>query len=880
VDTQPWHARRAIEVLADQRSHAGGLTEADAQQRRLHAGPNQLPPPPRISALRILAAQFASLVVGLLAAAAILSFFLGERLEAWAIAAVLALNAGLGFAIELKARRAMEALGEAKLGWCLAWRDGVLSRLDAVMLVPGDVVELELGRMVPADVRLLSASDLQLNEAALTGESMPVAKDPGARLDPDAILADRITMAYKGTLVVSGGGRGVVTATGAATEVGRIGTLMATLVSEPTPIERRLDALGRRLVWLTLAVATIVASLGLLQGLSIGRGVETAIALAVAAVPEGLPAVVTIALAIGLRRMAVRHALVRRLPAVESLGSATVVCTDKTRTLTSGDMTLTRVWTAGHDYRLEDEGPGSRTLDPQVRQAIALAMLASGVQPAGAGLARPGDPVDAALARAADQFTVDRAASAGTFASSIPFSSERRFMAVFHRTDSGLMVSVKGAPLRVLALCRRMVTDSGETTLDHKGRVHLLRINHGLAADGLHVLAIAHGHASRAEESAITGLTFVGFIGLLDPPAAGVRETIRRLSEAGLRTIMLTGDQRATARAVARALGLLSDDRDQLDGREVLTLSETALGEAVAHARVFSRVTPETKLSIVGALQQRGEIVAMLGDGVNDAAALKKADVGVAMGIRGSDVAKQAASIVLQDDRLETVAAAVEEGRIVYDNIRKFVFYLFSCNLAEILVLLAMGLLGIPPLLPLQILWLNLVTDTFPALALALEPGEPHVMRRPPRDPGEALLSREFLGEMIAYALLITATTLAAGVIVGHGSDARFGAAVFMTLALAQVFHLGNARGAGAVVRPSRAVANPYAVLAVLMATGLQAGAMHWAPAARLLRIEPFTLEDWYVVALLALVPAVMGQTVKLLRGAVEWRPSHARSLT
>jgi Ca2+-transporting ATPase len=521
-------------------------------------------------------------------------------------------------------------------------------------------------------------------------------------------------------------------------------------------------------------------------------------------------------------------------------------------------MTVVRVWTAGRDYRLGDriEPPPDQAL----RAALEVAALASRRQAErtdeGAG-AR--DPVDAAVFAAAGHAGIDALGlhDDRPAVGLVPFSSERKLMASYHDDSGTLVACVKGAPARVLAIS--LLTDDE--------REALAAVNNQLASDGLRVLAVATGAVAAAEEWTLRDLTFVGYLGLMDPPARGVKETIVRLREAGLRTVMITGDQRLTAQAVGRELTLLSADAQVVDGRELGTLSPRELDARLATVGAFSRVTPEDKLTIVAALQARGDIVAMLGDGVNDAPALRKADVGVAMGRRGTDVAKQAAAMVLQDDRFETIAAAVEEGRVIYDNIRKFVFYLFSCNLAEIAVLLVAGLAGLPPvLLPLQILYLNLVTDTLPALALAMEPADPNVMRRPPRDPQAALLTRTFLGRVAGYAGLITAATLAAFLWALDRAPARAATIAFMALAFAQILHLGTARSRESALVPSRAVANPYAIAAVLLAAALQVVAVEIEPLRRVLRAVPLDGADWIVILIAGLVPAVIGQVVRLVR--------------
>lgn len=860
MDAPRWHAQRVDEILAALQTTATGLSDVEAARRLARYGPNRLPPPPRTPALRILLHQFRSVVVLLLIAATSVSLLLGDSIEAAAIAAVLVINAAIGFVTEFRARRAMEAILQLDVPQATVLRDGALRVIDAHALVPGDVIELKAGHQVPADARLLESTDLRVNEAALTGESLPTSNHAGDTLPEDTPLAERRNMVYSGTTVVSGVGRAVVTATGRATEVGRIGELTATVKIEPTPLERRLDALGRVLVWVALGVAALVASLGVFQGAPLNLIVQTGIALAVAAVPEALPAVATIALAVGLHRMAARNALVRRLPAVESLGSTTVICTDKTRTLTTGNMEVVRLWTEGREIALGSNA--DRAVDEHAQRVIGAALLASR-PPAASGTdeqAAGVDPVDRAIVEAAARLGIDRGRLVGNHGEggSIPFSSERKFMATFQRIDGGLVAHVKGAPDRLLEMC----------DVDGGTRRALIDVNNTLAGDGLRVLGVASGRVRAAEEGALRGLAFLGFIGLADPPAPGVKETIARLKAADLRTVMLTGDQRLTAEAIGRQLGLLQGDVRVVEGRELDKASRDALQEMVVRAGVFSRITPEHKLRIVEALQARGEIVAMLGDGVNDAPALRKADVGVAMGGRGTDVAKQAAAIVLRDDRFETIAAAVEEGRVVFDNIRKFVLYLFSCNVAEVCVLLAAGVGGLPlPLLPLQLLWLNMITDTFPALALAMEPAEADVMRRPPRKPQEAILSRPFLLRILMYGAFITASTMGAFAWGLASSQARATTMAFMTLALAQIAHLGNARSIRPVFDSRSAAANPYAIGAVALSTGLQVATMYVDPLPRLLRVTPLDANEWLVVVACALVPAVLGQALKV------WRP-------
>ena len=830
----------------------------------------------------------------LLCAAAGVALITGDTGDAVAIAFVLVINTTLGFVTEFRARRAMESLAQLEAPHAAVVRDGRVREIRSRDLVVGDVIQLEAGQFVPADARLLASSDLRTVEAALTGESLPVTKtlEP---VDEATPLADRTNMLYQATMVADGTARAIVVATGVRTEVGRIGELTAQVKEQRTPLEHRLDELGRRLVWLALAVGGVVAALAGLRGLPLAQVIETGIALAIAAVPEGLPAVATTALAVGVYRMARRQALIRRLASAETLGSVTVICTDKTGTLTAGAMSVAVIAVGDREISIEGVGYESsgtfhengKRIDPaenvQLRELLTIGMLANraSLEDRAGASAAIGDPTEAALLVAGMRAGMNRAQllAVRPQAGEVPFSSARMFMATFHQTDAGLIAHVKGAPGRVLERCVRASSATGDFALDEAARERILQCNRDLAARGLRVLAFARGRAASSDESEVKDLTFVGLAGLIDPPATGVRETVRLFREAGIRTVMLTGDQPLTAQAVARDLGLVRDADEVLDGRAIARLSEAELTARLSHVAAFGRVDPEAKLSIVRAFKRRGEIVAFLGDGVNDAPALRQADVGVAMGHRGTDVAKEAADVVLLDDRFSTIGAAVEQGRVIFDNIRKFVFYLFSCNLAEVLVLLVSALAGLPlPLLPLQILWINIVTDTFPALALAIEPADRDVMQREPRDPGATIFSPAFVRAISKYALMIAAVTLAAFWIALQGTDgvvsARAQTMSFMTLALAQAFHLGNARSQGHVLNPKQIVSNPIALGAVGLVVLLQVVAIHFRPLAEVLRTVPLGTGDWLICLSLSVVPAVVGQASRW----VAWR--FASSLT
>jgi Ca2+-transporting ATPase len=832
----------------------------------------------------VLLGQIRSVLVLLLVVAAVVAAATGDVADVVAIAAVLVLNVAIGFVTELRARRAMEALLRLEVLRARVVREGRSREVDARELVPGDVILVEAGQIVAADARLLEATELRTVEAALSGEPGSVHKSALATPAADADIADRRTMLYKTTSVVAGSARAVVVATGMSTEVGRIGELAQRVTKGRTPLERRLDALGRRLAVVAVGVAVLIAGVGAWQGVPLGRLLETAIALAVAAVPEGLPVVGTIAMAVGVRRMALRRALIRHLPVVETLGSASVICTDKTGTLTAGQMTARVLRLAEREITVTGGGfapegqflaaghPVAPEADPVLTLALRVGALANAAElHRRNGIWHPvGDPTDVAFLVLAAKAGIERERLLEEWAldRQLPFSSERMLMAAFHRRDGAIVAFVKGAPRPVLERCHHMATPAGVRVLPEAEREALLAVNRDLAARGLRVLALATGQVEAAEEPGLTNLTWVGFAGLSDPPAEGVPETIRAFRDAGIRTVMITGDHRLTAASIARELGLMGAGDQVLEGKDIDRLSDQELDLVVPGVAVFGRASPESKLRIIAAFQRRGEVVAMLGDGVNDAAALRQADIGVAMGGRGTDLAKEASDVILEDDRFPTIGVAIEEGRVILENVRKFVVYLFSCNLAEIMVLLGAGVAGYPAALaPLQILWLNLLTDTFPALALAVEPGEPGIMRKPPADPRAAILSRPALWSAVGYALLIALATLAAFAWgLRRGDTASAATLAFMTLAFAQVFHLGNARGEGPVLSPQRAFGNRYALGAAVLAVGLQLLAALLPPLSRVLRVTPLSSSDWLVVGALGLIPAVAGQAIKVVR--------------
>ena len=878
----PWHALAPEDALARLDSSPAGLDEEEAARRLALHGPNLLRPPVPLSPWRLLANQLRGVVPLLLAAAGLVSLAAGDELEASAIAAVLLLDAGIGFATEWRAHRAMHALRTLQVGRATARRGGREGAVDAASLVPGDVVVLEAGAAIAADARVLAASELRAIEAPLTGEPFPVDKAPG-RVAAAAPLAERTSMVFKGTLAAAGSGLAVVTATGRETEVGKVSELVESIREGATPLERSLDRLGRSLVGVTLVIAALVAGAGVLRGGEPWLMVQTGLALAVAAVPEGLPVVATVVLAVGLHRMARRRAIVRRLPAVETLGSMTVLCTDKTGTLTAGKMTVTKLHVAGGAVDvLNDPGraggafvAGGRPVEacqvPGLEPALAVAMLANRARLDRGGGAAEGDPTEVALLVAARKAGLVRETLLAALPeeAEVPFHSERKLMATFHRSPGGTVACVKGGPGEILARCATRLAAGGPRSLDDRGREELLAANAELAGRGLRVLALARRELDPGEkpgQAALQGLEWLGMAGIEDAPVPGVERTVAALRDAGVRVVMLTGDQRLTAAEVARRLGILGAGDEVLEGSELGALSEDELRERLPRVSAFSRLAPADKVRVVEALQGTGEVVAMLGDGINDGPALRRADIGVALGLRGTDVAKETAAVVLADDRLETVVAAVAEGRVIRDNVEKVLFYLFSCNLAEILVL-GGGLAGgfALPLAPLQILWLNLVTDVFPALALAMEPAEPGVMRAPPRRPGAQLVSRAMLVRIALSGLALAAATLGAfGWALARGAgEAEARTVAFLTLALAQLLHVWDARSAEPVLLGRRVLQNGWVWAALLGTSALQALVITVpALAARLGTVTP-SGRSLAVVAAAALLPLLGTQLVR-----------------
>ena len=783
-------------MLERQGSESAGLTEREAERRRAEHGANEIARGGGRTPLSIFVAQFDSVLIWVLVAAAALSVWAGHAVDAALIAVIVVANGVFGFVQDYRAEQSLESLRELTAPTARVRRDGEAVEREATQLVPGDVVELEGGDVVPADGRVIESTSVEVDEAALTGESLPVSKavEP---VDADAPLAERTSMVYKGTNVTRGRGAFVVTATGDDTQVGGIATELAATETTETPLQRELDQLGRTLGLGVVVLAALVVPLLLFQGTELVQTGLTAISLAVAAVPEGLPAVVTLTLALGVRRMADENALVRRLPAVEALGSVDVICTDKTGTLTEGRMRAQAAWVDDRVADLSGDGDGPSTepateadAGDRVETLFRAAALCNDAT------AEEGDPTERALVAGAETWGIDveRLRAENPRTGEIPFSSERKWMGTVHDGRA----YVKGAPEVVLEMSARVLTEDGAVDLDDSDRERIREQTRSFADDALRVLAVAYtddaGRAAADGSGAVTGdepatesgaasaeaddeasdtataddlgsdLTFVGLVGLIDPAREEVADAIAATERAGIDVKMITGDNVRTAAAIAETLGIGGADGDResavMEGKEIERLDDDELRERVEGVSVFARASPEHKVRILRALQDRGHVVAMTGDGVNDAPALKNADIGVAMGVRGTDVATQASDVVLLDDNYATIARAVRRGRAIFDNVWKFVAYLLSANVAEVAIVFIASLYGYLVLPAVQLLWINLLTDGLPALALGADPESGDVMERPPRDPDQGIVGRPMLGLIGGTGAVTTAVML------------------------------------------------------------------------------------------------------------------------
>jgi Ca2+-transporting ATPase len=891
-----WHALSADDVLARVGSRASGLASAEAGERLEAFGPNELRSGRRVGPWRIFLAQFGSLIVWILFAAALVSAVVGEAVDAVAILAIVLINGFIGFHQEYGAEKSLAALKKMTAPQAKVLRDGRVVVVPAAKVALGDILALEAGDLVAADARVLDAAALACVESALTGESEAVRKRAGCLSAGDMPLGDRANMVFMGTSVATGTGRAVVVGIGMGTELGRIAELIETGREDGTPLQKKLDAFGRVLIRITLGIVALLFGLGLLRGTEPLELFLGAVSLAVAAVPEGLPAVVTVSLALGVARMARRRALVRSLPAVETLGAATVICTDKTGTLTAGEMTVRLMHVAGRCYEVTGEGyePGGEVLvaggRPETGHAADLRALASVLLGCNnAHLVEEdgvwgvvGDPTEAALLVAALKAGGDRegleAAMPG--AAEFPFDSERKCGSRVRRMPDGrLRAFVNGAPDVLLAKCTHIYASDGVRPMGDEDRKHVVDQNAAMAGQSLRVLGSAWRDLDGPPEELTAedverDLVFVGLSGMYDPPRAEAREAVARCRAAGIRVVMITGDHPRTARAIAREIGIATDEgetgREALTGVELDAMDDDTLVRRVEGFSVYSRVTAEHKLRIIHAWKTRGAVVAMTGDGVNDAPAVKGADIGIAMGRSGTEVTKEASDMVVTDDNFASIVAAVEEGRGIYDNIRKTLQYLLAGNSGELLLMAACVVIGLPvPLLPIHLLWINLVTDGLPALCLATDPIDPEVMKRRPRPQAEAITDRGFLTSMLATGLLTAGAAFAAYFLaLPAGTDIARGHA-FTVLVFAELLRSFGVRSETRPVWRMSFFSNRSLVLVVALSMALQVLSQHNAALGRFLKMPPVSPGECLTLLAMGAIPLCVLELAKLARSGL-----------
>ena len=879
----PW-ARDSKDVLRQY----GVVREEGLDNRQVRSllkkyGPNRLREAEKKSVAKILLNQVKSLIVILLAVAAVLSCAFQEWMDGIAIAGVIVINTAIGFFMELKAVRSMEALHRMERVTARVRRSGQVEEVTARQLVPGDIVLLEGGDIVSVDMRVVVSGKLQADESVLTGESLPVGKQTGS-IDASASLGDRTNMLYKGTSVTRGSGEAVVTATGMATELGKITDLVQKAEDEVTPLEKRLDMLGRKLLWVTLLFIGVIAGTGIARGKDAIHMIETAIALAVAAVPEGLPIVATLALARGMIRMARRNAMVNHLAAVETLGGVSIICTDKTGTLTENKMTVTDIILADQRIkigRIDEKGRAEFSVDGKpiypAQNDRLVKTLQTGVLCNNASLdttradstAGVGDPLEVAFLVAARKASIDYEQVNKEYPEEYEdaFDSDTKKMATFNRSGDKYWVAVKGAPEAILDDAAWVAGENGSEQMDDKWREFWLRQNSELAEQGYRVLALAMKEAESIEADPYKDLTFLGLACMEDPAREDVSQAITACRNAGIQTVMITGDHPSTAANIAASIGLTESGRDNvIVGKDIKTYETMSAADKEIYQRtpVFARVSPKQKLDLVAVHQQAGAVVAMTGDGVNDAPALKKADIGIAMGLRGTQVAQEAADMVLKDDAFSTIVVAVEQGRIIFENIRKFVIYLLSCNISEVMIVFAASIVNAPlPILPLQILFLNLVTDVFPALALGVGRGDPGIMQVAPRPSDEPILPRSRWLSIFGYGISLTFSVLLAFVLAFKllRMDTKQAVTIsFLTLAFAQLWHIFNMRAARTRVFNNDVTSNPYVWGALGLCSSLLILVVYVPFLAGILRLVNPGFAGWLLVLAASSLTCVIGQ--------------------
>ncbi|MBB6671153.1 calcium-translocating P-type ATPase, SERCA-type [Cohnella nanjingensis] len=903
MEGKAWHQLNEAELAAALGTDVKeGLAPEEAASRLAGHGLNELAERRRESPFKLLINQFKDFMVLVLAGATVVSGLLGEMLDALTIIAIIVLNGLLGFYQEFRAERSLQALKELSAPYARVVRGGRMENVPARDLVPGDIVLLESGDRVPADLRLIESNQCTIEEAALTGESVPVAKEAAAIAADELPLGDRKNCAYLGTMVTRGTAKGVVAVTGMNTEMGKIADLIQQTEEADTPLQHRLEQLGKILIVVALALTVLVVVAGVLHGQPLYGMFLAGVSLAVAAIPEGLPAIVTIALALGVQRMIRRKAIVRKLPSVETLGCASVICSDKTGTLTQNKMTVTKVWVGGRVVEVTGEGyephgqlvEKGKTIDVKgdaaLRRLTQIAALCNNAQLGRADRSEEqrkrkstreaaeqadagewqvkGDPTEGALLVLAAKTGLGRSAIEELYprVKEYPFDADRKRMSVLVSHQGGRLICTKGAPDLLVERCAYVLWDGKVVPFTGTLRQKVLQANGEMAQEALRVLGFAYrdvrsSDACDTEEEAEEGLVFVGLSGMIDPPRREVADAIGKCRAAGIKTVMITGDHQLTAEAIARTLGILPRDGKAISGTELSTLSDDQLDKIADNVYVYARVSPEHKLRIVQSLQRRGHVVAMTGDGVNDAPAVKAADIGISMGVTGTDVTKEASALVLADDNFASIVAAVEEGRGIYENIRKFIRYLLASNVGEILVMFFAMMAALPlPLIPIQILWVNLVTDGLPAMALGIDQAESDLMRQKPRSAKENIFARRLGWKIISRGVLIGVCTLAAFVLTlgGKSGDAQHlihaQSVAFATLVMAQLIHVFDCRSSRSIFH-RRFFENKFLVLAVLSSLILLLAVLYLAPLQPIFKTVPLTLRDWALVFVAAGIP-------------------------
>jgi Ca2+-transporting ATPase len=895
MDHKAWYQLTTEETLKTLNTDASvGLSAKEAAERLRVIGENALEEKKGVSPITLFLNQFKDFMVLVLAGATLISGLLGEYLDAVTIIAIILLNGILGFIQEFRAERSLSALKELSAPTASVIRDGKEKEIPASGLVPGDLVTLESGDRIPADVRFIEANNLYVEESALTGESVSVGKHSRVIPEADVPLGDRRNLGFMGTMVTRGTAKAIVVGTGMQTEMGKIADLIQNTETVETPLQRRLEQLGKILIAVAIALTVFVVAAGILHGQPAYLMFLAGVSLAVAAIPEGLPAIVTIALALGVQRMIKRKAIVRKLPSVETLGCASVICSDKTGTLTQNKMTVTHLWSggilmevSGHGY--EPAGritSGGKPVDPRgdqtLRRLLQIAVLCNNAElrqeetkeePRKLHGGRRtvwtihGDPTEGALMVLGAKVGMTRTSleSAYSRVREFPFDAERKMMSVLVRHQGGRLLLAKGAPDVLLSRCRYILWDGKIIPLTDSLRARVMAANEAMARSALRVLGLAYREVKADEQcddekQAEDQLIFVGLTGMIDPPRQEVKQAIAKCRAAGIKTVMITGDHQATAEAIARDLGLLPNGGLSVTGAQLTAMSDEELERRVEDIYVYARVSPEHKLRIVKALQNKGHVVAMTGDGVNDAPAIKAADIGIAMGITGTDVSKEASSLVLSDDNFSTIVAAIEEGRGIYENIRKFIRYLLASNVGEILTMFFAMMLGMPlPLVPIQILWVNLVTDGLPAMALGVDQPEEDLMRQKPRSSRENIFARRLGWKVLSRGLLIGLCTLAAfWLTLRENPDdlTRAQTVAFATLVFAQLIHVFDCRSSRSIFHRNL-LENKYLVASVLSSIGLMLAVLYWDPLQPIFKTTDLTMRDWSLIFVTAAIPTI-----------------------